>query len=100
VLWGIGEPWKVEDITIDEPGPGEVLLKTKAAGMCHSDEHVVTGDMLMPHYPCIGGHEGAWRGARRRARGHERRSRRPRLDVVHPVVWPLQVVCVGPPEPV
>ena len=59
VLWGIGEPWKVEDITIDEPGPGEVLLKTKAAGMCHSDEHVVTGDMLMPHYPCIGGHEGA-----------------------------------------
>ena len=59
VLWGIGHDWKVEDITIDEPGPGEVLIKTKAAGMCHSDEHAVTGDMLMPHYPCIGGHEGA-----------------------------------------
>ena len=59
VLWGIGEPWKVEDITIDDPGPNEVLVKTKAAGMCHSDEHAVTGDMLLPHFPCIGGHEGA-----------------------------------------
>ena len=58
VLWGIGEPWKVEDITIDDPGPGEVLLKTKAAGMCHSDEHAVTGDLPMP-LPVIGGHEGA-----------------------------------------
>jgi len=59
LLWGIGEKWKVEDITIDDPGPGEVLVKTKAAGMCHSDEHAVTGDMLLAHYPCIGGHEGA-----------------------------------------
>lgn len=59
VLWGIGQDWKVEDMDLDDPGPGEVLVKTKAAGMCHSDEHVVTGDMLMPHYPCIGGHEGA-----------------------------------------
>lgn len=59
LLFGIGEEWKVEEITLDDPGPGEVLVKTKAAGMCHSDEHVVTGDMLMAHYPCIGGHEGA-----------------------------------------
>ncbi|MEZ5321810.1 MAG: NDMA-dependent alcohol dehydrogenase [Microthrixaceae bacterium] len=59
VLWGLNEPWKIEDVTIDDPGPGEVLLQTKAAGMCHSDEHAVTGDMLLPHLPCIGGHEGA-----------------------------------------
>ena len=59
VLWEIGKEWDVVDMDIDGPGPGEVLLKTKVAGMCHSDEHVVTGDMLMPHYPCIGGHEGA-----------------------------------------
>ena len=59
LLWGIGEEWKVDEIDIDGPGPGEVVVKTKVAGMCHSDEHVVTGDMLMPHYPCIGGHEGA-----------------------------------------
>ena len=59
VLWEIGKEWDVVDMEVDAPGPGEVLVKTKVAGMCHSDEHVVTGDMLMPHYPCIGGHEGA-----------------------------------------
>jgi S-(hydroxymethyl)glutathione dehydrogenase/alcohol dehydrogenase len=59
VLWEIGKDWDVVDMDLDDPGPGEVLVKTKVAGMCHSDEHVVTGDMLMPHYPCIGGHEGA-----------------------------------------
>ena len=59
VLWEIGKDWSVEDITLDPPGPGEVLVKMKVAGMCHSDEHMVTGDMLLPHYPCIGGHEGA-----------------------------------------
>ena len=58
VLWGIGEPWKVEDITIDDPGPNEVLVKTKAAGMCHSDEHAVTGDLPLG-LPVIGGHEGS-----------------------------------------
>ena len=59
VLWNVGEEWKIENITLDDPGPGDVLVEMKVAGMCHSDEHVVTGDMLMPHYPCIGGHEGA-----------------------------------------
>ena len=52
VLWGIGEPWKVEDITIDDPGPNEVLVKTKAAGMCHSDEHAVTN--VRPAEPDVG----------------------------------------------
>jgi S-(hydroxymethyl)glutathione dehydrogenase/alcohol dehydrogenase len=59
VLWGVNEEWKVEDVELDDPRRGEVLIKTKVAGMCHSDEHMVTGDMIMPHFPCIGGHEGA-----------------------------------------
>jgi len=59
VLWGAGQDWQVEEIDIDEPGPGEVRVKTMAAGMCHSDEHVVTGDMPLPHFPFVGGHEGA-----------------------------------------
>ena len=45
VLWGAGEDWKIEEVDLDDPGPGEVLVKTGVAGMCHSDEHVVTGDM-------------------------------------------------------
>ena len=59
VLWGHQQDWKVEDMTIDDPGPGEVLVDTAFAGMCHSDEHVVTGDMPVPFWPFIGGHEGS-----------------------------------------
>jgi NDMA-dependent alcohol dehydrogenase len=59
VLWGHHQDWKVEEMTLDDPGPGEVLVKTAYAGMCHSDEHVVQGDMLVPHFPFVGGHEGS-----------------------------------------
>jgi len=58
VLWEIGKPWSVEEIELDEPKPGEVLVKLAASGMCHSDEHLVTGDLPF-ELPIIGGHEGA-----------------------------------------
>jgi S-(hydroxymethyl)glutathione dehydrogenase/alcohol dehydrogenase len=58
VLWGVGEDWKVEQVELDEPRAGDVLVKMKVAGLCHSDEHAVTGDLPMP-LPVIGGHEGA-----------------------------------------
>jgi NDMA-dependent alcohol dehydrogenase len=72
VLWGIGEPWKVETIEIGEPTAGEVLVRWEAAGLCHSEEHFVTGDFVMPEerreqyglpspFPMVGGHEGAGR---------------------------------------
>ena len=59
VLWGHHEDWKIEEVELDDPGHGEVLVKTSYAGMCHSDEHVVQGDMPVPHFPFIGGHEGS-----------------------------------------
>ncbi|MEI7619897.1 MAG: NDMA-dependent alcohol dehydrogenase [Actinomycetota bacterium] len=70
VLWGINQEWKIEEIDIDPPKAGEVLVNWKAAGLCHSDEHLVTGDMVPPpevwplmgiedFFPVIGGHEGA-----------------------------------------
>jgi NDMA-dependent alcohol dehydrogenase len=70
VLHGIGEDWQIEEIEVDEPKAGEVLVHWKVAGLCHSDEHAVTGDMVMPQemrdemelgefWPVIGGHEGA-----------------------------------------
>jgi NDMA-dependent alcohol dehydrogenase len=70
VLWGIDEPWKVQEIVVDDPKEGEVLVRWKAAGLCHSDEHLVTGDMVPnaealaamgvdSFFPIIGGHEGA-----------------------------------------
>ena len=58
VLWEVDKPWSVETIQLDDPGPGEVLVKMAASGMCHSDEHLVTGDLPF-ELPIIGGHEGA-----------------------------------------
>jgi NDMA-dependent alcohol dehydrogenase len=58
VLWEQQTPWSVEPIELDSPQAGEVLVKLAASGMCHSDEHVVTGD-LPAALPMIGGHEGA-----------------------------------------
>lgn len=70
ILWGQNQEWKVEEIDLGDPGPNEVLVKTAYAGLCHSDEHLVTGDIAVPdemleligapHFlPCIGGHEGS-----------------------------------------
>lgn len=58
ILWGIGEDWKVEEVELDDPKEGEVLVKLAASGLCHSDEHVRTGDLPFP-CPVVGGHEGA-----------------------------------------
>lgn len=61
VLHELNTPWSVEEIELDPPGPTEVLVKMVASGMCHSDEHVLTGDLagVCPAPPVIGGHEGA-----------------------------------------
>ncbi len=58
ILWEQGAEWSVEPIELDPPKAGEVLVKIAASGMCHSDEHLVTGD-LPGVLPIIGGHEGA-----------------------------------------
>ena len=49
---------EIEDIDIDEPGPREVLVRTVAAGLCHSDLHFL--EALYPHpMPAVLGHESA-----------------------------------------
>ncbi|MGW3473561.1 NDMA-dependent alcohol dehydrogenase [Saccharopolyspora sp. NPDC000995] len=58
VLREVGKPFEIVELELDGPGPGEVLIKYSAAGLCHSDLHLTDGD-LPPRYPIIGGHEGA-----------------------------------------
>ena len=58
ILWETNARWSVEEIELDAPQAGEVLVEMKASGMCHSDEHLVTGDLPFA-LPIIGGHEGA-----------------------------------------
>jgi NDMA-dependent alcohol dehydrogenase len=75
VLRGVGQEWVIEEITLDPPREGEVLVKMAVAGVCHSDDHFTTGDFIpspdlaaimaatgapVPEYfPVLGGHEGA-----------------------------------------
>ncbi len=58
ILWEYGGDWTVEEIDLDPPKDGEVLVSWEATGLCHSDEHIRTGDLPAP-LPMIGGHEGA-----------------------------------------
>ena len=58
ILWEQGQPLSVESAELDAPGPGEVLVELKAAGVCHSDLHPVRGDWPAKT-PLALGHEGA-----------------------------------------
>ena len=70
ILHDVGGPWSVEEFELDPPKAGEVLVKMAAAGLCHSDDHILKGDMSAPNevmrsmglptmFPTIGGHEGS-----------------------------------------
>ena len=58
VLWEQGQPLSVETAELDAPGPGEVLVEVKAAGVCHSDLHPARDDWPTKT-PVVLGHEGA-----------------------------------------
>ncbi len=58
VLIEAGKPLQIEDVVISKPGPHEVLIRTAACGLCHSDLHFIEG--TYPHaLPAIPGHEAA-----------------------------------------
>ena len=58
VLREAGQPLQIEDVQIDRPGPHEVLIRTAAAGVCHSDLHFLEG-AFATDLPTVLGHEAA-----------------------------------------
>jgi S-(hydroxymethyl)glutathione dehydrogenase/alcohol dehydrogenase len=58
VMRQAGRPLQIEDVQIDKPGPHEVLIRTAAAGVCHSDLHFLDGSYPFPT-PTVLGHESA-----------------------------------------
>ena len=58
VLREVGKPLQIEDVQINKPGPHEVLIRTAAAGVCHSDLHFIEGSYPHP-LPAVLGHESA-----------------------------------------
>ncbi|AYC32760.1 alcohol dehydrogenase [Pseudomonas cavernae] len=58
VFHKVGEPLAIEEVGISKPGPREVLIRTVAVGVCHSDLHVIEGSFPYPG-PLVLGHEAA-----------------------------------------
>jgi len=58
VLRQVRTPLQIEDVQINKPGPREVLIRTAAAGVCHSDLHFIEGSYPHP-LPAVLGHESA-----------------------------------------
>jgi alcohol dehydrogenase, propanol-preferring len=54
-----GQPLVIKEVAIPKPGPGQILVKTEACGVCHTDLHAAEGDWpLKPGLPFTPGHEG------------------------------------------
>src|ERR687884_5667 len=60
VLYESRQPMVVEAVELDDPGPGEVLVKIAASGVCRSDLHVLNGEWTAP-MPIVLGHEASGR---------------------------------------
>lgn len=60
VVHAFGQPLSIEQVAVPPPGPGEVLVKVMASGVCHTDVHAADGDWpIKPSLPFIPGHEAA-----------------------------------------
>jgi propanol-preferring alcohol dehydrogenase len=52
-----GQPLRLAEVPVPQPGPGQVLLKVRACAVCRTDLHVLDGDLSEPKLPLILGHE-------------------------------------------
>ena len=58
IAWEAGKPLAVEEVDIEGPKKGEVLVQLKATGVCHTDAFTLSGDDPEGIFPAILGHEG------------------------------------------
>jgi S-(hydroxymethyl)glutathione dehydrogenase/alcohol dehydrogenase len=58
VAWEPGKPLEIEELDVEGPREGEVLLKVVASGVCHTDAFTLSGDDPEGAFPCVLGHEG------------------------------------------
>ena len=58
VAWEAGKPLSIEEVDLEGPKAGEVLIKMVATGVCHTDAFTLSGDDPEGIFPCILGHEG------------------------------------------
>ncbi len=58
VAWEAGKPLSIEEVDLEGPKAGEVMIKMVATGVCHTDAFTLSGDDPEGIFPCILGHEG------------------------------------------
>ena len=58
VAWEAGQPLRIEEIDVEGPQAGEVLIRNVATGVCHTDAYTLSGDDPEGLFPTILGHEG------------------------------------------
>lgn len=59
VVRQLGTPAQVEERPVPQPGPGQILIRLEACGLCHTDIHAMQGDWpVKPNLPLVPGHEG------------------------------------------
>jgi propanol-preferring alcohol dehydrogenase len=51
------KPLLLRDLQVPSPGPGEIRVKVRACGLCHTDLHIVEGDLALQKRPVIPGHQ-------------------------------------------
>ena len=56
VAWKAGQPLTIEELDLEGPRAGEVLIRVEACGVCHTDLHVIDGGIGFP-LPAVMGHE-------------------------------------------
>lgn len=59
VAWGPNQPLTIEEVDLQGPQAGEVMVKLAATGVCHTDAYTLSGEDSEGVFPCILGHEGA-----------------------------------------
>jgi alcohol dehydrogenase, propanol-preferring len=59
-LHAYGKPLEIDDVPRPTPGPGQAVIRVEGAGFCHSDLHIISGEIqLLPRMPLTLGHENA-----------------------------------------
>lgn len=57
IFEAVGQPLRAVDLPIPEPGPGQLLLKVHACGLCRTDLHLLDGEVAVPSPPRVLGHQ-------------------------------------------
>src|SRR6058998_2630329 len=59
ILEQFAAPLVIQEVDLQDPGPGEVLVRLAACGVCHTDLYTASGADPTGYAPCVLGHEGA-----------------------------------------